>query len=67
MNIPSSLADACPRCFPGDAPAAFPLFTHYVHGGGLCAHYCCTVCRARWRTGWDAGASGWPLSREEAA
>lgn len=57
-----NLADACPACFPGDHPAVLPAWTHTVPGGGVCAHYRCPACHARWRTGWDPRAAGFPVT-----
>jgi len=57
-----NLADACPECYPGDHPAVTPLLVHRLNTGGLCAHYVCPVdgCGARWQTGWDPRAAGFP-------
>ena len=58
--------DACPRCDPGDAPAALPLsFKAYDHGE-LTTHRC-TACGHAWTCWWDSEAAGWPVTRREAA
>jgi hypothetical protein len=55
-------ADACPRCFPGDAPAALPAGTPVTVGGSLRASYECPACGHRWVCWWDPEAAGWPLN-----
>jgi hypothetical protein len=64
----SPLADACPKCFPGDYPASLPLEVTEEpgHPGSLRASYRCTQGHS-WVCWWDAGASGWPVTRTEAA
>lgn len=64
---PSPLADACPDCFPGDAPAALPVNVAADGTGSLRASYECTACGQRWACWWDAESAGWPVSRSEAA
>jgi hypothetical protein len=57
-----TLGDACPRCAPGDVPAASPVNVT-VAGGALLAGYACGTCGTAWRTWWDL-ASVWPQRRE---
>jgi hypothetical protein len=59
------LADACPECFPGDAPAALPLSVKTCDCGEL-ASYRCALCGHEWTCWWDAGSSGWPAARRAA-
>lgn len=61
LTVDPALADACPQCHPGDAPAAAPAQV-CIDDGALCARYACTVCGATWRTWWEL-ASSWPLRR----
>ena len=60
MTVPASLADCCPRCWPGDSPAALPLTVADDTSGSLCAFYRCTVCDHTWTCWWDAFSCGWP-------
>lgn len=60
--------DACPICWPGDQPATFP---HTVepdenNPGTMRAEYECDMWH-EWVTWWDGEASGWPVSRKDAA
>ena len=57
-----SLADACPRCHPGDAPAAPPCRVE-LDGSALAASYECAACGTAWCTWWEL-ATSWPLRRE---
>lgn len=54
--------DACPRCFPGDAPACLPLAVQDVEGGILASYE--HDCGAAWQTLFDA--FGWPVERTAA-
>jgi hypothetical protein len=67
VSIPSPLADACPRCFPGDAPAALPAGVTPGETGSLRASYECPACGHEWVCWWDAEAAGWPTPRSAAA
>jgi hypothetical protein len=74
--------DACPSCYPGDAPGAFPeTAPEYVNGGTLAA-YRCALCGTAWESwfdywGWIVARkvasvivpvdAGWPAAREAAA
>ena len=61
MIIPSPLADCCPQCHPGDAPAVTPLGEPVAEPcGSLRASYACPVCGHTWCCWWDPSASGWP-------
>jgi hypothetical protein len=64
MTIPSTLADACPSCHPGDYPAILPhLPVTPEPNGSLRAEYRHAECGAEWVTWWDARAAGWwPLA-----
>jgi hypothetical protein len=66
MSTPSTLADACPECFPGDAPVALPLGDPVEDRGSLRASYGCAVCGHTWYCWWDAEAAGWPAARSAA-
>ena len=67
MNIPSTLADACMTCWPGDYPATLPheVVPQEGHEGSLRASYRCDLGH-EWVTWWDAQAAGWPILREAA-
>ncbi len=69
MSTPSTLADACPGCFPGDHPAVLPWLVQHTGTGSLRAYYWCPVadCGRRWKCWWDARSAEWPVTREEAA
>ncbi len=54
--------DACPRCYPGDAPACLPLAVEDT-GSGVLASYECP-CGMAWETLFDA--FGWPVERTTA-
>ena len=58
---------ACPRCFPGDAPAALPLAVVPEETGSLRASYECTACGHAWTCWWDSRSAGWPVTRSEVA
>jgi len=62
------LGTACDAHFPGDYPAVLPWLVQESRGS-LRAFYWCPVfeCGRRWICRWDAGAAGWPTTREEAA
>ena len=66
MTAPSTLADACPQCLPGDHPAVPPASVTQV-GGSLKASYRHDACGTSWDCWWDPASVGWPLSRDEAA
>jgi hypothetical protein len=59
------LADACPACFPGDAPAAQPGGICVTADGYLSAGYRCGACGRAWRTAWQV-VTAWPVRRTEA-
>lgn len=59
----NGLADACPACFPGDAPAAVPASVHAEADGRVSAYYRCALCGATWRTLWKVTAA-WPEIRD---
>lgn len=61
MTRPSSLADCCPQCFPGDHEAVLPS-TVAPDGTSLLAVYRCPSCGHFWHCWWDPQASGWPLA-----
>lgn len=53
----NALADACPACFPGDAPAAIPANARTDEDGAITADYQCPLCGFAWATRWKiAGA-----------
>jgi hypothetical protein len=56
------LSDACPVCFPGDAPAALPSAMRIGGEGDLTANYSCQLCGLEWRTSWKV-ATAWPAAR----
>ena len=56
------LSDACPACFPGDAPAANPAGMRIGGEGDLTANYTCGRCGFAWRTTWKIAAA-WPAVR----
>lgn len=58
----STLADACPACFPGDAPAALPAGVRAGEGGAITADYQCGLCGLEWATQWNMSAA-FPESR----
>jgi len=62
LAVSPSLADACPRCHPGDAPAAVPREV-CIDDVALCVRYTCPVCGQAWRTWWELAAV-WPVRRE---
>jgi len=66
MSTPHTLADCCPRCHPGDSPAALPLAVD-DSGESLRASYECTVCGFTWKCWWDAYSCGWPTPVQDAA
>lgn len=62
----AGLSDACPSCFPGDAPAAVPAAVRDGADGTLTAAYACPACGTEWRTWWQV-ATAWPVRRAEGA
>jgi len=62
LTVSPALADACPRCTPGDVPASRPSRID-VAGGQLAAAYVCAACGTAWRTWWEL-AGTWPAARE---
>lgn len=63
MNLLSEpLADACPACFPGDAPRADPAETWLDAEGCISASYLCPLCGFAWITRWKV-AFAWPAAR----
>jgi hypothetical protein len=67
MSAPSTLADCCPECWPGDNPASLPLVVigEPDHPGSLWASYRCTRGH-EWACWWDAQAAEWPTPRRAA-
>jgi hypothetical protein len=55
----STLADCCPRCWPGDSPVTPPLAVDDT-GSSLRASYRCAVCGYEWTCWWDAFSCEWP-------
>lgn len=67
MSAPSPLADACPKCPPGDFPAVPPLQPVTREGSSLRANYRHEECGYEWSCWWDPDASGWPLPERRVA
>ena len=67
MSTPSTLADACITCWPGDFPATLPheVVPQEGHEGSLRASYRCDLGH-EWVTWWDAAAATWPQNRRAA-
>lgn len=63
MTFPAPLADACPKCPPGDFPAVTPHQVGRI-SGSLCARYHHDACGHEWICWWNPAAVAWPLSRE---
>lgn len=63
MSHPSEpLADACPACFPGDAPSAAATQMWVDAEGCISASYLCRLCGFAWITRWKV-ALAWPAAR----
>lgn len=57
------LADACPVCDPGCAPASLPVGTPETVPGGIITAHECSVCGSAWETFWH---DGWAVDRRVA-